>query len=305
MVPIQIYSIAEYAALLGFKEQHPLVTVIDLAKMPPDNIGMKRFGFYCVLLKEYYNGKISYGRGHYEYKAGTMIFTAPGQSIGIDIDVENNHPKGYLLMVHPDFLTGTALYRTINDYFFFAYDANEALQMTNTEKETILRLFRSIEEELAASDDRHTRNIVASYIETILNYCLRFYDRQFACKKTDDTNIISRLRMVLDEYYAKDDATAPGLPSVSYCARQVNLSPNYFGDLVKKETGHSAQHYIHTFIINKAKLHLTSTSMNVSEVAYHLGFHYPHHFSRLFKQLTGKTPREYKSPFDKGQVDFQ
>lgn len=166
--------------------------------------------------------------------------------------------------------------------------------MSESEKNTIIGLFRSIGEELGSAEDKHTRQIVASYIETMLNYCLRFYERQFSSKKTDITNIISRLEMVLDEYYAKEMPVEIGLPTVQYCARCVNLSPNYFGDLVKKETGESAQHYIHSYIVDKAKSHLISTSMNISEIAYHLGFRYPHHFSRLFKSITGISPNEYK-----------
>ncbi len=287
-------TIPEYAALLGFQAQNPLVTVNDLAEMPPDMIGRKRFGFYCVMLKEHYNGKVSYGRGHYEYQAGTMIFTSPGQVIGIDIEGEDNHSKGYLLMFHPDFLYGTSLAESMKDYFFFAYDINEALQMLETEKEIVQRLFDSIRSELNSSADKHTRRIVASYIDTLLNYCLRFYDRQFVSRKTDYTNIVSRLEMVLDKYYAKERAVDLGLPSVQYCAQCVYLSPNYFGDLIKKETGKSAQHYIHSYIVNRAKTHLISTSMSISEVAFHLGFRYPHHFSRLFKRITGHTPNEYK-----------
>lgn len=292
---VRLDTISEYAELLGFKPLHPLVTVIDLAEMPCDMIGRKRFGFYCVLLKDHYNGKISYGRGEYEYQGGTMIFTSPGQVIGIDQVGEDNHSEGFFLMIHPDFLINTPLARTINDYFFFAYDINEALQMSESENEIVIRLFRSIWEELVSTHDKHTRRIVVSYIETMLNYCLRFYDRQFSLRKTDSTNIISRLEMVLEEYYIKEKAVESGIPSVRYCAEYVNLSPNYFGDLVKKETGNSARQFIHSFVVDKAKFHLVSTTMNISEVAYHLGFRYPHHFSRLFKRLTGLTPAEYKS----------
>lgn len=299
MNEVKFDTIAEYADYLGFPILNPLVTVIDLAEMPIDKIGKKRFGFYCVLLKDHYNGKLSYGRGQYEYQAGTMIFTSPGQIIGIDIEGENNHSKGYFLMFHPDFLYDTSLMQRMKNYFFFAYDVNEALQMSETEKKIVQNLFVCIKEELKFADDKHTRSIVASYIETLLNYCLRFYDRQFASKRTDTTNIISRLEMVLDEYYAMEKAVDSGLPSVHYCARCVNLSPNYFGDLVKKETGKSAQQYIHSYIVNKAKTHLIATSMTISEVAFHLGFHYPHHFSRLFKRLTGYTPNEYKLIYKK------
>ncbi len=289
----KLETIPEYADLLGFQAQNPLVTVNDLAEMPIDATGRKRFGFYCVMLKEHYNGKVSYGRGHYEYQAGTMIFTSPGQIIGIDVEGEDNHSKGYLLMFHPDFLYGTSLAQSMKDYFFFAYDINEALQMLESEKEIVQHLFHSIRRELHSADDKHTRRIVASFIETLLNYCLRFYDRQFVSRKTDNTNIISRLEMVLDEYYAKEKAVDLGLPSIHYCAQCVHLSPNYFGDLIKKETGKSAQHYIHSYIVNKAKTHLISTS-SISEVAFHLGFRYAHHFSRLFKRITGHTPNEYK-----------
>ncbi len=290
-----IENITGYADLLGFEVSRPEVTIIDLADMPPDTLGKKRFGFYCVLLKDHYNGTLSYGRGKYHYDVGTMIFTSPGQVIGIDNENGYSGAKGFLLMFHPDFIMKTSLGYKIKDYTFFAYDVNEALRMEEYEKESVVRLFQSIQKELSDIADSHTENIVASYIETMLNYCLRFYDRQFTVRKTDTTNIISRFEMVLEEYYAKDAAVVSGLPTVNYCAGRVCLSPNYFGELVKKESGKTACEYIHNYVINKAKFHLKATSMNVSEVAFHLGFRYPHHFSRLFKKYTGFTPNEYKS----------
>lgn len=293
MDTVRFDTITQYGQRLGFRPQHPLIAVFDLADMPPDTIGRKRFGFYCVLLKEHYNGKISYGRGMYHYQGDTLIFTSPGQVIGIDMEDVANRSKGMFMMIHPDYLIGTSLAQHINDYFFFAYDVNEALQMSPDEKERIVCLFDSIKEELTTPADRHSRSIVTSYLETMLSYCLRFYDRQFSERKTDGTNIISRLEMVLEQYYTTNEAAA-GLPSVAYCAGRLNLSPNYFGDLVKRETGKSARDYIHSFIIAKAKLHLAATSMTIREVAYHLGFRYPHHFSRLFKRHTTLTPNEYK-----------
>lgn len=295
---VKLDTISDYGRLLGFQVLNPLVTVIDLSEMPTDMIGRKRFGFYCVLLKDHYNGKLSYGRGQYEYQAGTMIFTSPGQVIGIDIEGEDNHSTGYFLMFHPDFIIDTPLAQCMKDFFFFAYGVNEALEMSENEKDIVQQLFRSIRDELNSATDKRTRCIVASYIETLLNHCLRFYDRQFVSRKTDNTNIISRFEMVLDEYYATDQAAEMGIPSVRYCAERVNLSPNYFGDMVRKETGKSAQQYIHAYVLDKAKKHLVSTSMNISEVAYHLGFRYPHHFSRLFKRLTGLTPIEYKQIYN-------
>lgn len=293
MNALEIETIQRYAELLGFKISHPLVSVIDLAEMPEDRLGSKRFGFYCVLLKEHYNGIVDYGRGRYNYTAGTMLFVSPGQSIGVSIEPGTDSPKGYLLMFHPDFIVNTALGRRMKDYFFFSYDSNEALLMSEDERAVMRRLFESINLELTTAVDPYSRDIVTSIIETMLNYCLRFYDRQFVARKTDKKNILSRLDAILEDYYAKDRASEAGIPSVRFCASKIRLSPNYFGDLVKKETGRSAVEYIHAYIVNKAKIHLLSTSMNISEVAYHLGFTYPHHFSRLFKRVTGYSPHEY------------
>lgn len=294
MDAIQIDTIPQYAELLGFESLHPLVTVIDLADMPEDRLGSKRFGFYCVLLKEHYNGTLNYGRGKYNYKDGTMLFISPGQSIGVNIEAGKKHPKGYLLMFHPDFIVDTTLGLKMSDFFFFSYDSNEALITTEEERKTIRSIFDSIRHELIGGSDTYTKGIVASLIETMLFYCLRFYDRQFASRRINKNNIVSRLDAVLEDYYSKEKGIEDGIPSVRFCASCINLSPNYFGDLIKKETGKSAQEYIHAYIVNKAKIHLLSTTMSVSEVAYHLGFKYPHHFSRLFKKISGQTPSEYR-----------
>ncbi|MDE6287945.1 MAG: helix-turn-helix domain-containing protein [Muribaculaceae bacterium] len=293
MAPLEIETIPRYAEILGFSVSHPQVAVIDLAEMPEDRLGTKRLGFYCVLLKEHYNGVLDYGRGRYNYSAGTMLFISPGQTIGISIEPGVRAPKGYLLMFHPDFIVNTSLGQRMKDYFFFSYDSNEALLMSEDERGVMRRHFGAIMDELATGYDRFTKEIVASSIETILNYCLRFYDRQFLSRKVEKRNILSRLDAILEDYYAKDRNADAGIPSVRYCASRIPLSPNYFGDLVKKESGKSAQEYIHAFIVNKAKTHLLSTAMNISEVAYHLGFVYPHHFSRLFKRVAGCSPHEY------------
>lgn len=294
MDAIQIDTIPQYAELLGFKSLHPLVTVIDLADMPEDRLGTKRFGFYCVLLKEHYNGTLNYGRGKYNYQAGTILFISPGQSIGVNIEAGPKNPQGYLLMFHPDFIIDTTLRQKMNDFFFFSYDSNEALITTEEERQTLRYIFDCIRRELMSGSDAYTKAIVASSIETLLCYCLRFYDRQFASRRIDKKNILSRLDAILEDYYAKDKGIEEGIPSVRFCASCLHISPNYFGDLIKKEAGKSAQEYIHAFIVDKAKIHLLSTTMSISEVAYHLGFKYPHHFSRLFKKISGHTPSEYR-----------
>lgn len=297
MDAMQIDTIPQYAKLLGFESLHPLVTVIDLADMPEDRLGTKRFGFYCVMLKEHYNGILNYGRGKYNYKDGTMLFTSPGQSIGVNIEAGTKNPQGYLLMFHPDFIVDTTLGLKMNDFFFFSYDSNEALITTEEERITIRSIFKSIRHELMSGSDAYTKGIITSSIDTLLCYCLRFYDRQFASRKHDKKNIQSRLDAILEDFFAKDKGIEDGIPSVRFCASCLHLSPNYFGDRIKKETGRSAQEYIHDFIVNKAKAHLISTSMSISEIAYHLGFNYPHHFTRLFKRKSGHTPSEYRESY--------
>lgn len=224
-----------------------------------------------------------------------MLFIAPGQTAGVADGGATLNPKGWILMFHPDLLYGTPLSRRMKDYSFFSYSSDEALHMSEREKHIILNCFGEIQEELEHSVDKHTKQIVASNIETVLNHCVRFYERQFVTREITNHSVIDRFHEILEGYLNSQEPAAQGLPTVQYCADKVCLSPNYFGDLIKKETGKTASEHIQTAVISKVKEQLVETDKTISEIAYDLGFNYPHHLSRSFKKLTGLTPGEFRS----------
>lgn len=287
-------TIEEYNQMLGAETLHPLVAVTDLSKLGDIRHCKIEFGFYCIYYKALYCGTIEYGRNKYDYQDGTLLFIAPGQSAGVNDGGVSHSPQAIALMFHPDLLYGTSLARRMKDYTFFSYDSNEALHMSEREKAIILGCFRSVATELEHGIDKHTKQIVASNIETMLNHCVRFYERQFITREIPNKSILNRFDKILHDWFESGKAKEAGLPSVQMCANQLCLSPNYFGDLVKKELGKTAQEYIQLSITDKAKELLAENEMNISEVAYELGFKYPHHMTRMFKKITGITPNEYR-----------
>lgn len=292
---IKIDSVDQYNKLRGITTLHPLVSVIDLSKAEVMPSGLFNLSLYTVYLKQIKCGEMRYGRNYYDYQEGTLIFVAPGQIIGKQPTTPNPEQKGWALIFHPDLIKGTQLGKHMQDYTFFSYDVNEALHLSDKEQQIVLELFEKIEYELNHPVDAHSRRLISSTIELFLNYCIRFYDRQFVTRDQVHRGIIERFEKVLHDYFYADKAALAGLPTVAYCAEQLNLSPNYFGDLVKKETGQSAHDYIQAKLMDVAKERIFDTHRSVSEIAYELGFKYPQHFTRLFKQRTGRTPQEYRS----------
>ena len=291
---IKIDSVAQYNNMRGVETLHPLITVVDLSISKPIAAQTFNFGLYAIYLKELNCGELKYGRNMYDYQEGTLVFTAPGQIIGVQPNVKTFEPKGWGLLFHPELIKGTPLGKHIQDYSFFSYDSNEALHLSDKERSIVLDCFSKTEYELQQSIDKHSKTLIASNIELFLNYCTRFYDRQFITRDNAHKGILERFESLLNEYYQTDKPQNEGLPSVSYCAGQLNLSPNYFGDLIKKETGSSAQEYIQLKVIDVAKERIFDIDKSISEVAYDLGFKYPQHFTRLFKQKVGITPNEYR-----------
>ena len=287
-------TIHQYNELLGQETLHPLVNVIDLAQSCRLRHGLHSFGFYTVFLKEIKCGNLRYGCNYYDYQEGTLVFLAPGQVIGVEDNGKVYQPQGMALVFHPDLLRGTTLGRTIKDYTFFSYQVNEALHLSEQERHIIIDCFRNIEEELHHTIDKHSQRLIVSNIELFLNYCVRFYDRQFITRENVNRDLLGNFERILNSYYASEKPQTTGLPSVGYCAEQMHLSPNYFGDLIKKETGKSAQEYIQLVVMEKVKELLAESNKTVSEIAYELGFKYPHHLSRVFKKVTGTTPNEYR-----------
>lgn len=248
-----IENVFEYNDLLGVETLHPLVSVIDLSKAHPMKHVRHIFGFYAIFLKEVKCGDLLYGRQHYDYQEGTLVCLAPGQVIGIEDNGEVYQPKGWALVFHPDLVRGTSLGRNIREYSFFSYEVNEALHLSEREREMVVGCFLKIRQELEHAIDRHSKRLIAINIEMLLDYCLRFYERQFITRSNVNHDILARFERLLDDYFAGDRAQREGLPSVKWCAGELCLSPNYFGDLIKKETGKSAQEYIQLKLIATAK----------------------------------------------------
>ena len=295
---VNIASVAQYNKIRGIETLHPLVTIIDLSKAKLMPAKTYNFGLYTVFLKELHCGELKYGRSHYDYQEGTLVFIAPGQVLGVPPKAKNFEPKGWALLFHPDLIKGTPLGKHIHEYSFFSYDINEALHLSDEERQIVLDCFSKIEYELEHAIDKHSKTLIASNIELFLNYCTRFYDRQFITRDNAHKGILERFEALLNNYFQSDKPQTEGLPSVAWCAREFNLSANYFGDLVKKESGKSAQEYIQLKVIDTAKEKIFDTNKSVSEIAYELGFRYPQHFSRLFKQQVGVSPLEYRSPMN-------
>jgi len=293
-------AVTEYNELNNHETLHPLVSVVDFSKANPRSWGGEKnvrinYGMYCVFLKDYKGCNLKYGRDYYDYQEGTLVFIAPGQLTVVETDGQVYQPKGYALVFHPDLIHGTSLARSIQEYNFFGYDAHEALHLSERERQIVLDCFSKIEYELQQNIDKHSKKLIASNIELFLNYCERFYDRQFITRDKVNKGILEKFEELLNGYFSTDKPKNIGLPSVAYCAEKLHLSANYFGDLIKKETGKSAKEYIHNKIIDIAKNKSLNTEKSVNEIAYELGFKYPQHFTRMFKNETGYTPNEYRS----------
>ena len=288
-------TITEYNIFNNHETLHPLVSVIDFSKAAPRRLNRTYFGFYLVLLKDVNCGDLRYGKNTYDYQEGTLIFLAPGQILDMEPSEELYQPKGYGVIFHPDLILGTSLGRHIEKYSFFSYNSNEALHVSERERQIVLDCFAKISYELEHAVDKHSKELISSNIELLLKYCERFYDRQFITRDNANKGILEKFENLLNDYYATDKPKTIGLPSVAYFANELNLSANYFGDLMKKETGKSAKEYIQIKIIELAKSKIFDGNKTVSEIAHELGFKYSQHFNRMFKNETGYTPNEYRN----------
>lgn len=288
-------TINDYNVFNNNETLHPLVNVVDLSKADPRHASNMYFGFYTIFLKEVKCGDLRYGNKTYDYQEGTLIFIAPGQVVRVENTGEIYQPKGYALIFHPDLIHGTSLGKHIQDYTFFGYQSNEALHLSEREKKIVFDCFSKIEYELQHAIDKHSRRLIVANIELFLNYCIRFYERQSITRDDVHKGILERFENMLNSYFQSEKPQTDGLPTVASCAAELNLSPNYFGDLIKKETGKTAQEFIQSKVIDVAKERMFQQGKSISEIAYELGFKYPQHFNRLFKQRTGYTPSDYRS----------
>ncbi len=259
----KIDHVYEYNRMMGVETLNPLVSVVDWSQCQPLCSRRRSYGFYAVFLKDVMCGDMRYGRQYYDYQEGTLVFLAPGQVYGIENKGEKVQPKGWALVFHTDLIRGTSLGRHIDDYTFFSYEVNEALHISEQERGVVMECLHNIAAELRHSIDRHSRMLIVSNIELLLNYCLRFYDRQFITRNRENKDVIVRFERLLHDYFRSDEMVEQGLPSVRFFADKLSLSANYFGDLIKKECGKSAQEYIQSYIIETAKERLCDTSKSV------------------------------------------
>ena len=290
---LNIETITEYNDRLGVETLHPQVSVIDLAKARPMRHMRHTFSFYVVFLKDEKNCDLIYGRQRYDYQKGSVVCLAPGQVIGIEDTGEEFQPRGYALCFHPDLIRGTHLGRHIGEYTFFSYEVNEALHLSERERTTFINCLSAIREELAHDVDRMSRRLLVTQIELLLDYCLRFYDRQFITREEINHSVVKKFISLLDEYIARK-AEHEGLPTVAYFADKCCYSTKYFGELVKTETGRTAKSMINDRLLSAARQLLVDETLTITQVSQRLGFEYSQHFVRFFKAQTGKTPSEYR-----------
>lgn len=292
---VKLDHVDQYNSLYGLETLHPLVSVVDLTKTTRSvNHVQMTYGLYALFLKGTKSCDIKYGRKNYDYQEGTIVCFAPGQSASVEMIEEEVKSEVYGIVFHPDLIRGTSLGKTIKDYTFFSYAVNEALHLSDQEKEIVMDCLNKISIELEHAIDKHSKSLIAMNIELLLNYCMRFYERQFITRKVENKDALTKFEQLLDDYFRDSVQMPEGLPTVKYFADKICLSSNYFGDMVKKETGKTPQEHIQDKIIELAKGYIVETDETVSQIAYSLGFQYPQHFCRLFKRRVGCTPNEYR-----------
>lgn len=291
---VRIDTVQAHNDLFGIETLHPLVTVIDCRKAKPVRYCPKLYGIYAILFKDIDCGELKYGRSIYDYQQGAVLFIAPGQIMGSKDDGELHIPTGRLLSFHPELLRGTVLAKEMKDYSFFSYTANEALRPSEQERKTIIECMEKIQLELNHPIDKHSKKLIVDNIKLLLDYCVRFYDRQFVMREDINQNVLTRFEALLNDYFNSEMPANEGIPTVQYCADKLCLSANYFSDLLRKETGLSALKHIQLKALDVAKERIYSSDKSISEISYDLGFPYPQHFSRWFKKMEGCTPQEYR-----------
>lgn len=287
-----VKNVSDYSRYVGAADRHPLVCVIDYAEVSPVRHSLNNYGVYGIFFHDEADIDLEYGCGKYDYKKGTVICVAPGQVGGKEDNGERVYLTGWALLFHPDLLHGTPLGKKIREYSFFDYRVNEALHMTDEEHDVLVSLMRQIQSEIDRRHDAVQDAIIVNYIALVLNFCQRFYHRQFLTRKLENSDTLMRFDSLLREYFDTDLQLSLGLPTVQYCADRLCMSANYFGDTIKKATGDTARNYIRRYVIQRAKNELTAGT-GIAQAAYRLGFEYPQHLSRMFKQLTGMTPTAY------------
>jgi len=249
---------------------------------------------YCIVFKNDSKCEWKYGRKNYDFQEGTLVFLAPGQVLEIEINENKKDNSGWALIFHPDLIRHSKLNIHSPEYSFFSYDVYEALHISEAEKLTLIESLKKIDHELSINIDKHSQRLIVSNIELLLNYCVRYYDRQFITRCASNKDLISKFEHFLNDYFNSEQLAEKGIPDVSFCAGAMNLSANYLSDLLKKETGKTTLEHIHYHLIEKAKDLLLGSECTIREIAFDLGFEYPQHFNKIFKNKTGITPSKYR-----------
>lgn len=296
---LKVNSVSDYSAYHGLTDRHRLISVIDFDEISPIRNSLNQYGVYGLFMHKSLSIELTYGCGKYDYTNGTLICVAPGQIGGKEDDGSRIDLDGWGLLFHPDLLHGTLLEKRIKDYSFFDYRINEALHMTENEYDIFASFMRQIKGELENKHDDVQDSIIVGYIELMLNFCRRFYNRQFITRKLENSDILAKFETLLHEYFKNGSQVACGLPSMQYFSDRLYLSSNYLGDLIKKTTGNTATFHIRKFVMQEAKNNLAS-GMTISETAYALGFDFPQHLSRMFKKYEGISPSQYITSIRKG-----
>lgn len=297
--PVRVKSIQEFHQRRGLPQSaHPLISVVNIKDITiaPDRLSIN--DFYCISIKRIPDARYRYGQQVYDFRGGVLFFTAPGQVIGFELANLPTDPTGWLLLIHPDFLWGTPLAKTIKKYEFFDYRADEALFLSEKEEKTVDGIISQISQEYHANIDPYSQGIILAQIELLLNYAERFYNRQFITRKISNHQLLDRLDALLNDYFNSEAITFTGLPTVQVVCDQLNISVSYLSRVLKVLTGQSTQQHIHDKLIDKAKEKLSTTDLSVSEIAFGLGFEHPQSFSKLFKAKTKTTPLAFRASFN-------
>ena len=296
-----INSISELHKLMGLpKPKHPLVSLInyaDISSAPIEESVNILLNYYTVSMKRSLDCNFRYGQNYYDFDEGVLAFMEPGQVVSTN-QSGRLKPEGWLLVFHPDLIRNYAIGKTIKNYGFFSYAVNEALHLSETEEAMIKDILKNIAKEYNHSIDQYSQDVMVSQIELLLNYSNRFYNRQFITRKTASNDLLTKMEILLEEYFESDKILKSGLPTVHFFAEKLNLSSNYLSDMLRTITGQSTQQHIHNKLIEKAKEALTTTNLSVSEIAYHLGFEHPQSFNKLFKSKMNISPLEYRASFN-------
>ncbi len=289
---LKVNSPGDYSAYIGQTDRHRLVSVIDYEATSPIRHSLNNYGVYGIFLRDDASVDLQYGCGKYDYKESTLLCVSPGQIGGKEDNGEKVSISGWALLFHPDILHGTRLEKMIREFSFFDYRVNEALHMSKEEREIIVSLMKAIQREIDEEHDGEQDEIIVGYINVLMKYCKRFYNRQFVTRKHENSDVLARFQNTLTEYYANALQLKQGIPTIQYLAERLCMSPNYLGDLIKRATGETAGNHIRNFLVIQAKNGLAA-GKTISEVAYDIGLDYPQHLSRMFKKQTGMTPSEY------------